>query len=1025
MVCPYCHQENPAGLTQCRNCGKRLEDGVPAPSHDITEISDHHRVRETLVNGRFRVLKVLGRGGMGEIFLAEDTRLKRKVAVKSISRQHLHDADSRARFLREAQTASQLDHPNICTIYEICEEEDREYIIMQYIEGATIDQLLHVKPLSIAKVLEIALQICEGMIEAHEKGVVHRDIKTNNIMVDRNGKIKILDFGLAKFMEPADSRETAVITGDPGLTAKGIVIGTASSMSPEQARGGAVDHRSDIFSFGVVLYEMVEGRNPFHEKDSITTIYNLLNKEVTFSRPMPPALQALIARTLEKERNRRPEDFRAIRDELRRIQAGWEEDKNRREAQQTEVIHSGDLPTAAAPLTPGVSDNEHLSDLVRRFRGMKASTEAQPFTRRNALRRLLPWAAAALPVLGLLVVFLLHRAPGGQQPPPPAAVRPYVLLHPLQGDRIEPLTAAAINYLLRQALDGCAEFAVIDEETARRLSGAGPGPLDLRALRKKLPVKFTLGGRIEQAGGLFNLEGRFHELDKSEEAPPFQFPGRETDCLLTDQIDNLARRVQSNVRRTLPTAPAAAAYQPLTAAFGNDWAAFKECYQGIRAWERKEYTPASRALQSALQRNPGLPAAHFHLALYYDYFGPRSQAWDHLRVLLPQADTFPLPLKQRVMALKAKLEFDIPAQIAALAPLRERFPQQREIYYELGEAYFHSGQAGKALEEYQKALQIDPAYSDVLNHAGYCHSYLGDHDRAIEAFERYRTLDQTANSFDSLGDGYFFKGDYVQAENNKSFAIGLDRNMSFSWLTIADVAVLLARYREAEQALARYEQENSGSRERADALLRRAFILYDDQRPQEALEKVNAAMALCDSRDIVDNTSEYHWLKGLILLQLRRTDEARRESAWLGEVVDKYHLSAANFEKCYKYFLHLGARLAEAEGRFPEAERFFTDLTAMKASLCYWVTYFHRQYFETEYAAYLARRNEKTRALAVLAECLKYNADYPPALWLKASLREADAPAEARAVYQTIQRVYGQSAVDNARRRELARKLAR
>ncbi len=265
-----------------------------------------------MINQRFKIVKSLGKGGMGEILLAADVKLGRNVAIKSISADSLQDCDTKARFLREAQAASRLDHPNIRAIHEIAEEDGREFIVMEYVDGVTLDQLMKMKPLSVDSVIDIASQIADGMAAAQQRGIVHRDIKPGNIMIDRSGQVKILDFGLAKICTHTDPGAAEEERRDRDLTAKGIVLGTASYMSPEQARGLPLDGRTDIFSYGVVLYEMLEGRNPFSGEEDAVTLYNILHRKVQFSDRTPEAWRRVIRHALEKDRRRRYDDFAAI-----------------------------------------------------------------------------------------------------------------------------------------------------------------------------------------------------------------------------------------------------------------------------------------------------------------------------------------------------------------------------------------------------------------------------------------------------------------------------------------------------------------------------------------------------------------------------------------------------------------------------------------------------------------------------------------------------------------------------------------
>jgi len=226
----------------------------------------------------YLIIGKLGSGGMGEVYLAEDQQLSRKVAIKFLPAEVAKDERARQRLLREAKTAATLDHPNICAIYEVGQDDDRSFIVMQYIEGETLAATLNRKRLDSGEALAIASHVADALSEAHAHGIVHRDIKPDNIMLTARGQVKVLDFGLAKMLRDPGITESDAQTGSL-LSIPGMVMGTVPYMSPEQVRGEELDGRSDIFSFGAVLYEMLSGRRPFEAKSAAEVISAILTTE--------------------------------------------------------------------------------------------------------------------------------------------------------------------------------------------------------------------------------------------------------------------------------------------------------------------------------------------------------------------------------------------------------------------------------------------------------------------------------------------------------------------------------------------------------------------------------------------------------------------------------------------------------------------------------------------------------------------------------------------------------------------------
>jgi serine/threonine-protein kinase len=310
VKCPECKSENTDTAKFCSECASPLKHSKDIPVTKTLEISQRGLSKGSIVAGRYKIIKELGRGGMGVVFKAKDTRLDRLIALKFLSSELILDKEAKKRFFQEAKAAAALNHPNITIIHEVDEADGQTYIAMEYIEGQSLKDKLKSGPLVLDESVNIAIQVAEGLDEAHKKGIVHRDIKPANIMLTEKGQAKITDFGLAKLSWGAD------------LTKTSTIMGTVAYMSPEQAKGEEVDNRTDIWSLGAIMYEMLTGKRPFKKSHDQALIYSILNDEpesISTIRPeIPSHIERIISRTLEKDADKRYQSLSELNEELKK-----------------------------------------------------------------------------------------------------------------------------------------------------------------------------------------------------------------------------------------------------------------------------------------------------------------------------------------------------------------------------------------------------------------------------------------------------------------------------------------------------------------------------------------------------------------------------------------------------------------------------------------------------------------------------------------------------------------------------------
>jgi serine/threonine-protein kinase len=653
----------------------------------------------------YRIIKKLGAGGMGEVYLALDTKLDRKVAIKIIRADSLTDEHLTKRLLREAQSAAKLDHPNICSIYDVNEADSFTFIVMQYIEGETLAERMEREPLSLNTALAIAEQAGEGLAEAHARGIIHRDIKPQNMMLTHRGQLKILDFGLAKQMVVSESVDNEAPT-EMLLSKPGHVVGTMPYMSPEQVQGEPLAPSSDIFSLGIVLYEMLAGQHPFKDKSAAVTMSRILLAEPTptdqFKTHVWPELETVLSKMLRKDKATRYQSAQEFLADLRQLPSQHAADSTPAETPRRNVFSKRTITTLAF-VAGALALIAAVVAISNRFSTPRAESLAiLPFTYASSDPQLMA-----------------------------NADREYIS---------DGMTESIINNLSQLT-----NLKVIARSSVFRYKGKD---LDVQAIGRELNVRSVLIGRVNQNGDELRIGVELMDVqgNRSIWGDTYQ---RKTGDILTVQKE-IARNISEKLRLKLTGAD----QTQLTKTYTDNSEAYQSYLKGRYYWNKRSdegFKKAAGFFQAAIDSDPNYALAYSGLADCYtlrsDYgFLPSLEGYALAKGAVTLALKYDDSLAEAhtsLASIKAVTDWDWQGAENEYRRAIELNPNYATAHHWYGAQLIVQGRMDQALQELRTAQQLDPLSLGINKDLAIALIYAHDYDRALQQCQKTLEIEPT------------------------------------------------------------------------------------------------------------------------------------------------------------------------------------------------------------------------------------------------------------------------------------------